>query len=85
MLLPVLDTDHISIEEQKEHVRQEFIEFLEADTKENKIEEFYDIIQVMLSQLFKEGIQPLELQQGIFAHVNKLNKRQWETKGFISL
>ena len=85
MLLPVLDTDHISIEEQKEHVRQEFMEFLEADTKENKIEEFYDIIQVMLSQLFKEGIQPLELQQGIFAHVNKLNKRQWETKGFISL
>jgi hypothetical protein len=85
MLLPVLDTDHISIEEQKEHVRQEFIEFLEADTKENKIEEFYDIIQVMLSQLFKEGIQPLELQQGIFAHVNKLNNREWETKGFISL
>jgi hypothetical protein len=83
--LPVLDTDHISIEEQKEHVRQEFIEFLEADTKENKIEEFYDIIQVMLSQLFKEGIQPLELQQGIFAHVNKLNKRQWETKGFVNL
>jgi hypothetical protein len=85
MLLPVLDTDHISIEEQKEHVRQEFMEFLEADTKENKIEEFYDIIQVMLSQLFKEGIQPLELQQGIFAHVNKLNNREWETKGFISL
>ena len=85
MELPILDTEHISLQEQKEHVRQEFMEFLEADTKQNKIEEFYDIIQVMLSQLFKEGIQPLEVQQGLFAHINKLNSREWKIKGFINL
>ena len=85
MELPVLDTDHISLQDQKEHVRQESIEFMEADTKQNKIEEFYDIIQVMLSQLFKEGIQPFEIQQGLFTHINKLNGREWEIKGFINL
>ena len=85
MELPILDTEHISLQEQKEHVRQEFMEFLEADTKQNKIEEFYDIIQVMLSQLFKEGIQPFEIQQGLFTHINKLNTREWQIKGFINL
>ena len=85
MELPILDTEHITLQDQKEHVRQEFMEFLEADTKQNKIEEFYDIIQVMLSEMFKEGIQPIEIEQGLFTHINKLNGREWQIKGFINL
>ena len=85
MNLPILDTDHISLEQQKEHVRQEFQEFMEAETEENKIEEFYDVIQVMLSQLFKEGIEPFDILNGRNTHVRKLISREWDFKDVMEL
>ena len=85
MELMILNTDHISLQDQKEHTRQEFVEFMEATTKENKIEEFYDVIQVMCSQLFKEGIELEELQKGLNVHNDKLKSREWQIRGMMIL
>lgn len=50
----------------------------ENSSKENLIEEFYDVIQSMLQIMTFEGLTVEEITQGQEKHFNKLMERGWE-------
>ena len=53
------------------------IEFVDND---NVLEEFYDVIQVMVNILDKMGITTKEIESAYFKHHRKLLDRGWEFK-----
>lgn len=58
-------------------VREEFSEFLTSDSTENEIEEFYDVIQSMLTYLaYRHGDKFIGLlEKGYEEHYKKLEER----------
>ena len=58
----------------------EFLSAIEFADNENIIEEFYDVIQVMVNILDKVGITTKEIESAYFKHHRKLLDRGWEFK-----
>ena len=58
----------------------EFLSAIEFADNENIIEEFYDVIQVMVNILDKVGITNKEIESAYFKHHRKLLDRGWEFK-----
>lgn len=62
---------------------EEYYEFfcaIEFADNDNALEEFYDVIQVMVNILDKVGITTKEIESAYFKHHRKLLERGWEFK-----
>ena len=58
----------------------EFLSAIEFADNDNALEEFYDVIQVMVNILDKVGITTKEIESAYFKHHRKLLDRGWEFK-----
>ena len=58
----------------------EFLSAIEFADNENIIEEFYDVIQVMVNILDKLDTTSREVESAYFKHHRKLLERGWEFK-----
>ena len=58
----------------------EFLSAIEFADNENIIEEFYDVIQVMVNILDKIDTTSKEIESAYFKHHRKLLDRGWEFK-----
>lgn len=81
-LMPVLNTTNLSMDIEIEQFVEEAIEFLDAYNDENCIEEFYDVLQVMINILDKKGLL-IKLNKGLDKHIQKLEGRGWKIKEFV--
>ena len=59
---------------------EEFLSSIEFVDNDNALEEFYDVIQVMVNILDKMDITSKEIESGYFKHHRKLLDRGWEFK-----
>ena len=59
---------------------EEFLSAIEFADDDNALEEFYDVIQVMVNILDKVGITTKEIESAYFKHHRKLLDRGWEFK-----
>ena len=59
---------------------EEFLSAVEFSDNENLLEEFYDVIQVMVNILDKVDITTKEIESAYFKHHRKLLDRGWEFK-----
>ena len=58
----------------------EFLSAIECADNDNALEEFYDVIQVMVNILDKIDISTKEIESAYFKHHRKLLDRGWEFK-----
>ena len=58
----------------------EFLSAIEFADDDNALEEFYDVIQVMVNILDKVRITNKEIESAYFKHHRKLLDRGWEFK-----
>ena len=58
----------------------EFLSSIEFADDDNALEEFYDVIQVMVNILDKIDINTKEIESAYFKHHRKLLDRGWEFK-----
>ena len=58
----------------------EFLSAIEFSDDDNALEEFYDVIQVMVNILDKVDINTKEIESAYFKHHRKLLERGWEFK-----
>ena len=58
----------------------EFLSSIEFADDDNALEEFYDVIQVMVNILHKIDINTKEVEGAYFKHHRKLLERGWEFK-----
>ncbi len=79
---PVLDTDKYSILTEYAKLTEEVQEFIGAPDKENLIEEFFDIIQVLVNIIDKNNLLN-ELPEGLDLHIKKLKSRGWNIKQWL--
>ena len=59
---------------------EEFLSAIEFADDDNALEEFYDVIQVMVNILDKVDITTKEIESAYFKHHRKLLERGWEFK-----
>ena len=59
---------------------EEFLSAIEVADNDNALEEFYDVIQVMVNILDKIDINTKEIESAYFKHHRKLLDRGWEFK-----
>ena len=59
---------------------EEFLSSIEFIDNDNALEEFYDVIQVMVNILDKIDISTKEIESAYFKHHRKLLDRGWEFK-----
>ena len=59
---------------------EEFLSAIEFADNDNALEEFYDVIQVMVNILDKVDITTKEIESAYFKHHRKLLDRGWEFK-----
>ena len=59
---------------------EEFLSAIEFADDDNALEEFYDVIQVMVNILDKVDITTKEIESAYFKHHRKLLDRGWEFK-----
>ena len=59
---------------------EEFLSAIEFADDDNALEEFYDVIQVMVNILDKIDINTKEIESAYFKHHRKLLDRGWEFK-----
>ena len=74
----VLDLGELLLKLDEEY--EEFFSSIEFDDNEGTLEEFYDVIQVMVNILDKVGITTKEIESAYFKHHRKLLGRGWEFK-----
>ena len=78
-----VSNENLGIEELLGKLDEEYEEFLSAvefSDNENLLEEFYDVIQVMVNILDKIDINTKEIESAYFIHHRKLLDRGWEFK-----
>lgn len=80
--MPVLNTNDLPMDAEIEQFVEEAIEFLDAYDDENCIEEFYDVLQVMINILDRKGLL-MKLNEGLEKHIKKIEKRGWDIKEFV--
>ena len=82
---PVLDITHISLVTEVDKLSEETHEFINAvsnNDEENMIEEFYDVIQVMVNILHRYDIT-YKLEDGLQDHIEKLASRGWNIEKYL--
>ena len=82
---PILDISKISLVEEVDKLTEETHEFINAIIKndeENMIEEFFDVIQVMINILHRYDIT-YKLGDGLQDHIVKLTSRGWNIQEWI--
>ena len=82
---PILDITHISLVEEVDKLKEETHEFINAvsnNDEDNMIEEFYDVIQVMLNILYKYELTD-KLDDGLQDHIEKLASRGWNIEKYL--
>ena len=82
---PILDISQISLIEEVDKLTEETHEFINAisnNDEENIIEEFYDVIQVMINILYKYELID-ELEKGLSLHNEKIVNRGWNIEKWI--
>ena len=79
---PVLNTEEYSILTEYSKLTEEVQEFIGAPTKENLIEEFYDVIQVLVYIMDKNYLLS-ELPKWLDEHIYKLKCRGWDIKQWL--
>ena len=78
-----VSNESLNLDELMEKFEEECDEFLSAiefTDNENIIEEFYDVIQVMVNILDKIDTTSREIESAYFKHHRKLLERGWEFK-----
>ena len=78
-----VSNENLDIEELLGKLGEEYEELLSAvefSDNENLLEEFYDVIQVMVNILDKIDINTKEIESAYFKHHRKLLDRGWEFK-----
>lgn len=82
---PILDISEISLATEVDKLTEETHEFINAianNDEENMIEEFFDVIQVMVNVLYRYQIT-YKLEDGLQEHIEKLKSRGWEIEEWI--
>lgn len=82
---PILDISEISLATEVDKLTEETHEFINAianNDEENMIEEFFDVIQVMVNVLYRYQIT-YKLDEGLKVHIEKLKSRGWEIEEWI--
>lgn len=82
---PILDISEISLATEVDKLTEETHEFINAianNDEDNMIEEFFDVIQVMVNVLYRYQIT-YKLEDGLQVHIEKLKSRGWEIEKWI--
>ena len=79
-IMPILNTKNM--DEEIEKLVEEVIEFIDAYDDDNCIEEFYDVLQVMINIMNMKGIL-YKMNTGLEDHIKKLEGRGWNIKEWI--
>lgn len=82
---PILDISEISLATEVDKLTEETHEFINAlsnNDEDNMIEEFFDVIQVMVNVLYRYQIT-YKLEDGLQEHIEKLKSRGWEIEEWI--
>ena len=79
---PVLNTDEYSILTEYSKLTEEVQEFIGATNKDNLVEEFFDVIQVMVNIMDKNNLLDA-LPDGLDKHIDKMNVRNWIIKKWL--
>ena len=82
---PILDISKISLVEEVDKLSEETHEFINAmvnNDEENMIEEFFDVIQVMINILHRYDIT-YKLEDGLQDHIEKLVSRGWNIEKYL--
>ncbi|MDU2112577.1 MAG: hypothetical protein E7E92_08675 [Clostridiales bacterium] len=79
---PVLNTDEYSILTEYSKLTEEVQEFIGATNKENLVEEFFDVIQVLVNIMDKNNLLDA-LPEGLDKHINKMEARDWFIKNWL--
>ena len=82
---PVLDITNIGLEKEVDKLLEEAHEFINAinnNDEENMIEEFFDVIQVMINILNKYELTDM-LFSGLIDHREKLVSRGWNIEKYL--
>lgn len=76
--LKSIDLDEVTTWEQLEKFieeKNEFLQAIAARDKENSIEEFWDVVQVMIGVLQKHNISVKDIEKGYPKHLEKIKNR----------
>lgn len=84
MKLPILNLDNVPLRQQINKVSEEYQEFIEAETKEERILEGLDLIQTIMGAILKE-VDVDDLKNFAKAHYEKLIYRGWDFDGEVKL
>ena len=82
---PILDISKISLVEEVDKLTEETHEFINAivnNDEDNMIEEFYDVVQVMVNILHRYELTD-KLEEGLSLHNKKMVNRKWEIEKWI--
>lgn len=79
---PVLNTDEYSILTEYSKLTEEVQEFIGATNKDNLVEEFFDVIQVLVNIMDKNNLLDA-LPDGLDKHIDKMNVRNWIIKKWL--
>lgn len=82
---PILDISEISLATEVDKLTEETHEFINAlsnNDEDNMIEEFFDVIQVMVNVLYRYQIT-YKLEDGLQEHIEKLKSRCWNIENWL--
>lgn len=79
---PVLNTDEYSILTEYSKSTEEVQEFIGATNKDNLVEEFFDVIQVLVNIMDKNNLLDA-LPDGLDKHIDKMQSRNWDIKKWL--
>lgn len=82
---PVLDITHISLATEVDKLSEETHEFINAvsnNDEDNMIEEFFDVIQVVINILYRYELTD-KLEEGLKIHIEKLKSRGWNIDKYL--
>lgn len=79
---PVLNTDEYSILTEYSKLTEEVQEFIGATNKDNLVEEFFDVIQVLVNIMDKNNLLDA-LPDGLDKHIDKMQSRNWDIKKWL--
>lgn len=75
-----IQKDWVEVEHLINKLNEEVLEFIKAESKENAIEEFWDVVQCLINIIDYLEIDDESLREGMKIHNEKLLKRGWEFK-----
>ncbi|MFR5263969.1 hypothetical protein [Clostridium sp.] len=77
---PTIQKDWVEVEHLINKLNEEVLEFIKAESKENAIEEFWDVVQCLVNYIDYIGISEEMIMEGLKVHNEKLLKRGWNFK-----